>query len=242
MPNAFVRSVLSCALWLCLSLSPAQAGQVVILSSTLPDYTPGTIVDGTDVVELPAGGMLMFNDSSGATRTLAGPYSGAIEASTSGETDSDGVLASLSRLVTSREEEQAKLGAIRAMPGNIAREVYVISVARSATQCVDTVQRGVLWRPETLSGDSRVKITDLGSKASSEVFWPEAEESLAWPTALPLQDGTRYRLKLDLAPRPVEITLRMVPAELDSPALIAAWMADAGCRRQALLLVSLLGA
>lgn len=236
-----VFCLVACLLWNGAGTSGAVAGQVVILSSTTAEYSPGSIVDGTSTVSLPGGGLLMFNDATGATRTLTGPYTGTIEQSSDGGAQGAGVLASLSRLVVSRAEEQAKLGAIRALPSNLAREVNVVSVARSAVQCAANGEPVRLWRPETLRGDSRITMTDIETGAASEVLWQGTDASLYWPEDLPIRDGGRYRLKLDLAPRPVEITLRLVPVAIDAPAVTAAWMADAGCRRQALLLVSLLG-
>lgn len=233
--------VLSCFIWMGAGVVGAWAGQVVILSSTIAEYTPGSIVDGASTVALPAGGMLMFNDATGATQTLSGPYSGAIEQSTEGGDQSEGSLASLSRLVTSREEAQTRLGAIRALPNSIAHQVDVVSVARSAVQCAQSNQPVSLWRPETLRGDTKVTIADLATGASAEILWPDEDASLPWPDAVPIRDRAPYRVRLDLSPRPVEITLRLVPEGLETKALTAAWMAEAGCRRQALLLVSLLG-
>lgn len=228
------------AMALLAAVLPASAAQVVVLSSTVDGFAPGSIVDDATAIEVPAGGVVIINDATGATRTLTGPYSGAIGQPSGGGDARATVIASLSRLVTSREEEQAKLGAIRALPGNLAREVYVVSVARSSVQCVAADHPVTLWRPETLRGDTLLEISETDGAETAQP-WPAAVERLDWPEGLAIHDGARYRVQLGNSPRPVEIELKLVPAGLDTPAETAAWMADAGCRRQALLLVETLG-
>ena len=224
-----------------IALTGAVAAPVVILSSTVDDYTPGMVLDGATEIAVPAGGLVMFNDATGATRTLNGPYSGAISQAEGGAKDDNTLVASLSRLVVSREDEQAKLGAIRALPGNLAREIYVLDVARSATQCAAMGQPIRFWRPETLRGDALFSISAEDGGAPVVLTWRAADETLDWPDSVPVTDGAAYQVKLDFTPRPAQITLRLVPSAIEEPAAIAAWMADAGCRRQALQLVASLG-
>ena len=94
-------------------VGPVGAAPVVVLSSTLPTLQPGAVVDGATSVSVPAGGMVIINDATGKTRTLTGPYNGPIgqdKAEQGGET---GLMKSLIRLVTSREQDQTRLASVR---------------------------------------------------------------------------------------------------------------------------------
>ncbi len=58
------------------SLTAAQAG-VEILSSTLPQYKPGSVLEDETRFDLPAGvEMRVLMTATGATKTMKGPYKG----------------------------------------------------------------------------------------------------------------------------------------------------------------------
>lgn len=212
-----------------------SAAPVVVLSSTVAGLAPGSIIDGADPVDIPAGGVVMINDSTGATRTLVGPYSGPIGESGGDETASRNSVASgLSRLIASREEEQAKLGAVRAAPAQIVDRADLLTVANSADQCILPGVTARLWRPGTMDADSRLTIEAVESGQTAATTWRRGETVIDWPADLGLRDGERYRIRLDVAPRTVELALRIAPAGLSDPAAQAAWLFEAGCRRQAL--------
>ncbi|MBY8974841.1 hypothetical protein KHP62_03410 [Rhodobacteraceae bacterium NNCM2] len=213
----------------------AQAAPVVVLSSSIDSLGPGSVVDSATQIELPAGAVLVINDATGKTRTLTGPFSGAIgeTAKAGGES---GLMTDLARLVETRETEQARLGAIRAAPGQVLRDPGLISISQSSTQCIagETV---TLWRPATMTADSTLSITEIGSGATAELFWDATSPTMVWPDALAPQDGGRYRFDLSIAPRPIELELHIAPTEFASPAQQAAWMSSKGCRRQAALVL-----
>jgi hypothetical protein len=54
---------------------------------------------------------------------------------------------------------------------------------------------------------------------------------------VPLVSGGRYLVELEIAPRPVEVTLYLAPQDFGSDADLAAWMGQVGCRRQAFALL-----
>ncbi|MCA8926667.1 MAG: hypothetical protein KDC18_01255 [Alphaproteobacteria bacterium] len=218
-----------------------HAAPVVVLSSTVPGLQPGSMVDSATAVAVPAGGMVMINDAAGKTRTIAGPYDGPI-GETAAKAGDGGMMANLGRLVASRDTEQTRLGAVRAAPDQQLRDPALITVAHSATQCGLPEAPLRLWRPGTMDGDNRLTITDLASGASAERVWHAGRTVIDWPATLPARDGARYRIRLEIAPRPVELELHRAPAGLDTPARLAAWMESVGCRRQALLLLDTLTA
>ncbi len=219
---------------------PLRAEPVVVLSGQVGDLGPGSVVDSATPVDLPAGAVLVVNDATGQTRTIAGPYAGPIGNSASAGGDG-GLVASLGQLVASRDAEQSTLGAIRSAPGQTTRDPQVLTVTNSSVQCAPADGAIRLWRPGTMDVDSRLAITDMATNARTEVIWHAGDAALAWPAGLPATDGGRYRIELDVAPRAIELELHFVPTGLDATDRLAAWMSGVGCRRQALLLLGTIG-
>lgn len=222
-----VASLLS--LWAGIS---AVAAPVVILTGEVGGQGPGSVVDDTEVVALRSGEMLVFNDATGQTRTLTGPYEGPL----SGEPGGEAPKSALERLVSARAAEQSRLGAIRAAPGQTPVTLEVISIAQSSVQCFDGEAALLLWRPETLDVDSRLKLRDKATGAETTTFWQEGDMTIAWPSELPLRSGASYLLSLDAAPRAIELTLHDVSMR-SSAETTASKLIEVGCRRQALTLL-----
>ena len=212
----------------------ALGAPVVILSGEVNGQGPGSLVEETTVVSIPAGAMVMFNDPSGQTRTLTGPFEGPINADAAGGA---GTASGLDRLIASRSAEQSRLGAIRAAPGQTPREAELISVVQTSVQCLAAGADAQLWRPETLRADSFFKLTHPDSGAVARSVWHADVAQIAWPPEVPLASGARYLVELEVAPRPIEVTLFLAPAEFDSDAELAAWLGQVGCRRQAFTLL-----
>ncbi len=208
----------------------AHAAPVVILSGEVNGQGPGSLIEESTVISLPAGAMLIFNDATGQTKTLAGPFEGPIngEQTTSGETSSG-----LDRLITSHSAEQSRLGAIRSLPGQVPRDPDVISVAQSSVQCLPMNGKAELWRPSTLNVDSFFSVSHAETSVRAKSVWHADVERIAWPSEVPVVSGGRYLIELEVAPRPVEITLYIAPQKFASDAELASWMGQVGCRRQA---------
>lgn len=216
------------------SATAAGAAPVVILSGEVDGQGPGSLIDETTVISVPAGKTLVFNDPAGQTKTITGPFEGPINADAAGDA---APASGLDRLIASRSAEQSRLGAIRAAPGQIPREAELISVVRTSVQCLAQGGQAVLWRPETLDGDSFVTLTYGDTGATAQSIWRSGVSRLEWPSEVPLLSGARYLVELEIAPRPVEITLYLAPREFASDADLAAWMGQVGCRRQAFALL-----
>lgn len=222
-------------------LTSVQAAPVVVLSSTLGDLPPGSIVDGATAIIVPAGGLVMINDATGSTRTLAGPYTGPIgQPAVAQNTGGSDIAESLSRLIASRDEQQAKLGAVRAAPTQHVHDSSLLTVANSASQCVFAGEPVSLWRPATLDVNSRLTIKDQETGMAVTKTWLLGATEIEWPSELPMRDSARYQVFLDVSPRPVELDLHVGAAALTDPAAKIAWMRDAGCQRQALQMLAAL--
>lgn len=218
---------------LSLGMRAALAAEIVIIESTVPGIEAGSIVADTDAITVPAGELIVIVEEDGSSRTIEGPFKGAI--GSAGEAAGGGLIANLGKLVQDREKSRQVLGAIRAAPGQIAPEVFLVDVGRSGIACVPDGEMVTLWRPETLGMETEFTLEAATGTASTRVLWPENVQTLDWPGDLAAKDGAVYRARLMAAPRPAEITLRRIPAELASDAERIAWMIEAGCRRQARL-------
>ena len=151
-------------------------------------------------------------------------------------------MKSLSRLVTSREQDQTRLGAVRAMPDLHLHDPVLIDTSHSSTQCTMPGQPLRLWRPATMDADTRLTITATASGAAGDLIWHAGTQDIDWPAGLPAEDGARYRINLALAPRAVELVLHRAPHDIQAGAPLIGWMESVGCRRQALLLLETLTA
>lgn len=209
----------------------AQASEIVVIESTAPGLEAGAFLDPGEAVSVPAGASIVIVEPDGSTRTVDGPFEGPLGAAAAPDSGSGGLMANLGKLVSEREEEKQVLGAIRAAPGQVAEAVYVVDVGRSGDVCVPEGAAIRLWRPALMAAESETVLT--GSFEPVTALWLEGEQFLDWPAALPAEDGGRYAIRLAIAPRPAEVRLRFVPASLETDARRAAWMAGAGCRRQA---------
>ena len=214
-------------------VTAAGAEEIVIIESSAPDVEAGAILDSADVVNVPAGTSIVIVEPDGSTRTIEGPFQAALGAAGEGGDAGGGLIANLGKLVSEREESRQVLGAIRAAPGQVAESVYVVDVGRSGDVCIADGASVRLWRPATMAAETEMTLTDAAAGGSATVLWLEGAQTLDWPSALPPADGARYAVRLDIAPRPAEVRLRFIPDDVVSDAARAAWMADAGCRRQA---------
>ncbi len=228
-----IRAICAAILTFFISLTIASAAPVVILSGEVDGQGPGSLVDDATAISLPAGAILMFNDATGQTRTLTGPYEGPIGADqTTGPAQTG-----LDRLIASREAEVSRLGAIRAAPGHAARNPDLISVAQTSVQCLQRDGVARLWRPTTLDADSHITITDIASGASRRLVWHGGGTLLNWPEGLEIGMGSAFRLDLDIAARPVVVTLHRAAETFDDDQELLTWMSSVGCRRQAFALM-----
>lgn len=215
---------------------PGAAAEIVVIESTVSEVEAGAILEDTDTVSIPAGKMIVVVEEDGSSRTIDGPFEGAL--GSTGAAESAGLVANLGKLVRDREESRQVLGAIRAAPGQVPPEVFLVDVARSGTNCVPAGKPVRFWRPATMAMESELIVEALGVSESTRLLWPANSQLAEWPAGVTLSDGTAYRMRLAEASRSFELTLRVIPAEIEQALEQAAWMIDAGCRRQARMVLA----
>ena len=229
MKPGWIASVCLAAMFGCAQL--ASAGDLVVLDSNMFGLQAGDVVDGTQQLEIPDGKRLMLISESGEVMELDGPYSGVPEAGGGG---GGGLVAALSDLILSEGTDDSSLGAVRASVADNVKDPWLIDITRDGDHCVAADGAAIMWRrsPDLFSS---IRVSD--GKKAAKAPWPEEHATLAWPPPIDRTDGATYGITLDDELK-VTIVLHVVPNEVEGDPRRAAWMAKAGCKQQALLLLA----
>lgn len=224
--------VLACSLLPAVA-SGAAAGELVVIASSAPGFSPGQLVKADAVIEIPAGASVTVVSDSGRTLTLHGPHSG--PAGLSGGAAPLGLVASLSSLLAAPDKETAALGVIRrATRRDAAQPVdpWVVDVGRSGHHCVSAAIPVLLWRAVS-DHALTISISNVAGEGQAEVDWPAGADTAPWPSGIVLADGAEYLTRTKGTNTVAKLTLHVAPADLRTDAHRAAWMASRGCDAQA---------
>ena len=225
-----LRRMLLSATALAMGASLAQAEDAVLVSSTVVDYVPGTIIADQQRLSLPDGANAVLLFRSGEMFELRGPLEGALGAALpKGKTS--GVEA-LAEALRGEGTDASAVGATRNI-GPLVRtamegQKVMIDPRRSAIYCVGPAD--TLWLRRPTGADATAQLRRRGNVRS--VSWPQNAAQIEWPADLPIEDADRFD-SLDATGAPIAtIILR----RLDSRQSETAWIAGSlllGCREQA---------
>lgn len=228
-----------------LAAPAASAAQLVVVESTVKGLSAGQVVDGSAVLQIPAGGQVTVIGEDGKISKLTGPYSGK-PAAGSGEGGNPGTVQALSRLFVSNQPSATSWGTFRGdetattFRGGDATapaEIWAVDVRRSETACVPAGESLTLWRPD--AGEPlEIILLHVASGREATLAFAAGAQSLSWPAAVPLLDGGEYAIRDTSNRWERRLSLRIVPADRTSQIDRAAWMSDAGCFRQARTLLA----
>ena len=215
----------------CLAAGSAWADMVVVRSSS-PGLKPGQVVASGASITLPAASQVMLLTRDGRTVALKGPFSGPVAepAAAAGAGDAKTVSV-ISRLLTASNADTSALGVTRAVEFG---SPYAMSTD-GGTHCQVASEKPWFER-EIGNPEEHVTIT-TASGAKETVSWADGEGALDWPAKLPFAAGT-YSIRLDAQPKPVSLTVQLVPAEIKGATPIAVWMAEHNCSSQAIRMLS----
>ena len=217
----------------------AWAAPVVVLKSTSDAFKPGEIRDSTENISLSANEVVVVNGADGMTRRLSGPYSGPLGAPGQEAVVDISLAKSLSRLATARQAALARLGVIRSLgpPGTV--NTHSISLAQSGTHCLEPGKPVDLLRPKQFAGARTLRLREMDADTVVEIHWRKDNAPTFWPDSLPTRHGRRYQVhfpEFQLENEAIEVRfVRLDPQP--SAAALAGAMEDAGCRRQALIVL-----
>ena len=205
----------------------ASADMVVVRVKGGAGLKPGQVIASGASVALPADSHAVLLSRDGRTVTLTGPYSGAVsEPEGSGAAGDAKSVTVLSRLVTASNSDSSALGVTRA---GMFSSPYAISMA-GGVHCQVAGEK-VRFERELGSPEERVTVV-AASGLSAKLVWAEGEALLDWPEKVPFAEG-HYSIGSSDRPKPVKLTVKLVPAAIKLPGAIAIWMADHQCSTQA---------
>ena len=214
---------------LCAPLASAGADELVVVEARGIGLHPGDMVDATKPLALREGQHVTFIAVNGATFKLDGPYDKPPTADLAG---GGNTAEALRALVTQEQARIAEAGAARsgATTAHIPAP-WLMDVSRSGNVCLRQNHEAVFWRPDGAGpGELTVMPGDRSWKA--EVTWPAGDDSIPGPSGVPLHNGTTYLVSLNGGPS-AAVRINLVPDNLLSDAMRAAWMAHQGCEAQA---------
>ena len=127
------------------TVNAADAGQLVVVESTVAGISSGQIIDGAKALDIGAGKSVTVITESGKVKKLDGPFSGPPTGSAAAG-GGPGVVASLSRLIEGKAGGSATLGVMRSTKRSEPPGVWDIDAFRSGTHCVVAGSPVRLWR------------------------------------------------------------------------------------------------
>lgn len=229
-----MKALLSVARWLLPSVTilalgapGAGAEEAVLLASTAPGYSPGTIIPDGKAVSFPEGSRTTVLLRSGRMLELDGPFLGPIPTAEANSSALAAVTALIEQRVDMSAAGATRHGARASTRPTDGRQV-VVEVEHPATYCLGPADTIALQQPAI--GGQVITLEHAGNRRT--VSWPAGNSLAAWPTDLPVSDGDRFNVVGPTGAADAILTFR----RLATPAPDSAWIAQAsllGCVAQA---------
>jgi hypothetical protein len=113
---------------------------------------------------------------------------------------------------------------------------WAVNIDRSGPRCIQR-EVVVLWRHDA-AATQKVTISRANASMAAEAEWA-AGDNLLPVSGKRFRDRAQYRV--EHGNRQVSLTMHIVPKKITGPAEQAAWMAQTGCRTQALAMLDSIG-
>jgi len=229
---AFVLSALATG------IASTHAGPMLVIGSNSDSYEFGTVVDGRQPIRIDDGFVTLIA-ANGERVELEGPFDGIADPAPANVDTT--LIDILGHLIQSEidAEQNAPLRLFATVPRR-RPDRWSADVTRSGTYCVHA-SAATLWRSYARRATT-LTLQQLEPAASTDTPWPAGEATLAWPQTPALRDGAVYQASLSNAVGRTELSIRVIPDGIATDAHRAAWMAQHGCRVQALLVLDALAA
>ncbi|MEH3101184.1 hypothetical protein [Sphingomonas adhaesiva] len=213
-------------------LLPATAhADVLVVRATGPSaatYPVGRKLSDTARLKLAAGDAIVLIDAKG-TRVLRGP--GVFSANAA---SSPAPASAPSFALAQNDNRRVRVGAVRSAPGITAERpsLWMIDVSKPGPVCLLDTNAPPLWRPDATAA-GKVTITPVAGGPAQTAAWEAGQSSAAWPAALPIADGARFRLTgPGTGTAPVEVTVKVIAAPGTELTEAAGTLIAAGCKAQ----------
>lgn len=188
------------------------------------NYPAGRALAANSTISLKAGDMLIVLDSKG-TRTLRGPGNFPADGAGAVKTNT-----SFAQLVSTKGKKRARTGAVRG-PDSGPPSLWYVNIERDATMCLAQGVAVSLWRPSAETA-ATVTVRNEATGASAPVSFAMGNNTVAWPSALPTTEGSRYSLSWAGQAKPVSLGFTGLAANLEDPMSTASALHAKGCQTQ----------
>ncbi|MET1111364.1 MAG: hypothetical protein ABWX67_07560 [Allosphingosinicella sp.] len=200
--RAVVRPLIAAAL---LVTAGAALADILVVRSSGPSargFPPGKRLPESARINLKASDQLVVLDGRG-TRIIRGPGSFTAGAPAVGR------VASAAPVV----QRRARIGAVRGLETGELRppSIWHVDVARSSNICVADASKLTLWRADPAEALT-LNIGGPGGQ-TKRLSWQPGSSTLAWPSDLPVAEGSEYRLSWSGGSAPTALRFRTVPAK-----------------------------
>jgi hypothetical protein len=154
-----------------------------------------------------------------------------------------GVVQALSRLFAASQPAASAWGTFRGSETLQDREaanppeVWAWNLYRSDSICVPAGVEPLMWRPDA-TRDEGVVLLHLSTGSEAELELAPGQDHIAWPRSVPLLDGGEYAIRDAGNLWERKLLVHVIPADETGDIRQIAWMSDAGCLRQARLMVT----
>ncbi|HEX8125698.1 MAG TPA: hypothetical protein VF548_08965 [Allosphingosinicella sp.] len=198
------RSVRALAAIALLSTGSAALADILVVRSAGPSaasFAPGKRLAETARISLKPGDQLILLDGRG-TRVLRGPG-----IFTAGAPSAGGAASS-----APAGQHRARIGAVRGTAADELRapSIWHVDVSKSSNVCVADPSKITLWRSEATKALT-LDIAGPGGRAK-RLAWESGVSTLAWPSDLPVADGSQYRLSWKGGAATTALRFRTLPA------------------------------
>lgn len=214
--------------------SAVQAADLVVLKAEKSTLRPGSMVSSEGALTLAAGESVTLLGEDGRVQVLKGPWKGQPSVRGTDDESKSRAVSVIAALLQENRKSSLSLGVVRSA-GKVVKvpDPWAVNVTESGTGCIRS-ERATLWRTANIDQESRVTLSARNSPQKAVVNWVAGYELLHVPGQL-FSNGRTYTVDLD--GNTVELQVHVMPQEVATGVEQAVWMANAGCKSQALALL-----
>ena len=217
-------------------LAPVHASKLVVMESKAASVKVGQTLDGAAPIVLKAGEGLSLISQDGKIIKLSGPYSG--PPITRGAVAASDSKQALAAMLSSRDARTSSVGVFRSVkPAAKPASPWWVDVSSAASsRCAQTGQAVYLWRQDARRSEP---VSVLGDKLTwlADTQWKEGEHGLSvMPPKTNLSQAVAMTVRLGEGNS--EFSMSWIPAEINDPVVLIAWMREKGCQSQADILLN----
>jgi hypothetical protein len=204
-----------------------QAALAAIVVGSIPNslskqqpYLKGSSLDGKNI-HLKTGQSLKLALSNGKIRTIKGPYNGKLK-SVKSSSFGQRWLKTIKRLFATNRIGDNLRG------GDDLLWTIDLSIAATKNYCI--TNQAIFWRPDAADYATSLSLKKVNSTTVT-INWPLYQDTLSWPSSLPLEYDTPYMATID--DQTVKFTMTKISAETSDIKQIMS-LVDNNCLSQAL--------